>query len=148
MSDMIDKAIGGTALEESVKALQDVFVDHDLVEKEEPMSDLISRQAAIDALWKAMYEYEDEMEKQFIESDDLDIEEWILHRIFVQNMSDIDRKAIFDLPSAQPEIVRCKDCKHRDHETNFCHGRGWPMNLVADDDFCSMAERKENGSDL
>ena len=67
------------------------------------MSDLISRQAAIDALWKAMYEYEDKMEKQFIESDDLDIEEWILHRIFVQNMSDIDRKAILDLPSAQPE---------------------------------------------
>ena len=66
------------------------------------MSDLISRQAAIDALWKAMYEYEDKMEKQFIESDDLDIEEWILHRIFVQNMSDIDRKAILDLPSAQP----------------------------------------------
>lgn len=68
------------------------------------MSDTISRQDAIDVLWKAMYEYEDKMEKQFIESDDLDIEEWVLHRIFVQNMSDIDRKAILDLPSAQTDV--------------------------------------------
>ena len=73
------------------------------------MSDLISRQKAIDALWKAMYEYEDKMEKQFIESDDLDIEEWILHRSFVQNMSDIDRKTILDLPSEQPENREVRD---------------------------------------
>ena len=70
--------------------------------KEERMSDPIDRQTAIDALWKAMHEYEDKMEKRFIESDDLDIEEWIHHRIFVQNMSDIDRKVILDLPSAEP----------------------------------------------
>ena len=64
------------------------------------MSDLISRQAAIDALWKALYEYEDKTEKQFQESDELDIGDWILHRIFVQNMSDIDRQTILNLPSA------------------------------------------------
>ena len=67
------------------------------------MSDLISRQAAIDALWKALYEYEDKTEKQFQESEDLDVGDWILHRIFVQNMSDIDRQTILNLPSAQPE---------------------------------------------
>ena len=67
------------------------------------MSDTISRQAAIDALWKALYEYEDKTEKQFQESEDLDIGDWIEHRIFVQNMSDIDRKTIMELPSAQPE---------------------------------------------
>ena len=65
--------------------------------------DLISRQAAIDALWKALYEYEDKTEKQFQESEDLDIGDWIEHRIFVQNMSDIDRKTIMELPSAQQE---------------------------------------------
>ena len=65
--------------------------------------DLIERQAAIDALWKALYEYEDKTEKQFQESEDLDIGDWIEHRIFVQNMSDIDRKTIMELPSAQPE---------------------------------------------
>ena len=67
------------------------------------MDDLISRQAAIDALWKALYEYEDKTEKQFQESEDLDVGDWILHRIFVQNMSDIDRQTILNLPSAQPE---------------------------------------------
>lgn len=67
------------------------------------MSDLISRQAAIDALWKALYEYEDKMEKQFQESNDLDVCNWLQHRIFVQNMSDIDRQTILQLPSAQPK---------------------------------------------
>lgn len=67
------------------------------------MDDLISRQVAIDALWKALYKYEDETEKQFIESDELDVSDWMLHRIFVQNMSDIDRQTILNLPSAQSE---------------------------------------------
>ena len=68
------------------------------------MKDLIERQAAIDALWKALYEYEDETEKQFLESEELDVGEWIGHRIFVQNMNDIDRQTILNLPSAQPEV--------------------------------------------
>ena len=71
--------------------------------------DLISRQAAIDALWKALYEYEDKTEKQFQESEDLDLKDWFLHRIFVQNMSDIDRQTILNLPSAQPERLTDDD---------------------------------------
>ena len=67
------------------------------------MSDLISRQAAVDALWKALFKYEDDVEKQFQESDELDVSEWIVHRIFVQNMSAIDRQTILNLPSAEPE---------------------------------------------
>ena len=70
------------------------------------MSDLISRKAAIDALWKALYEYEDKTEKQFIDSEELDVADWIQHRNFVQNMSDIDRQTILGLPSAQPEPER------------------------------------------
>lgn len=67
------------------------------------VGDTISRQAAIDALWKALFKYEDDTEKQFQESDELDLGEWMVHRIFVQNMSDIDRQTILNLPSAQPE---------------------------------------------
>ena len=67
------------------------------------MNDLISRKAAIDALWKALYEYEDKTEKQFLESEELDIADWFQHRIFVQKMSDIDRQTLLALPSAQPE---------------------------------------------
>ena len=68
------------------------------------MSDLISRRAAIDALWDALYEYEDKTKKQFQESEDLDVEDWIEHRIFVQNMNDIDRQVILNMPSAQPDL--------------------------------------------
>jgi NADH pyrophosphatase NudC (nudix superfamily) len=67
------------------------------------MSDLISRQAAIDALWKALCDYEDETEKQFQESEDLDVGDWIGHKIFVQNMNDIDRQAILNLPTIEPK---------------------------------------------
>ena len=85
--------------------------------------DLISRQAAIDALWKALYEYEDKTEKQFQESDELDVGDWMQHRIFVQNMSDIDRQTILALPSAERDYKFdewCTDCKEYDHERHCC----------------------------
>ena len=52
-------------------------------------------------------------------------------------------RLIEEAPTAQPEIIRCKDCKHRDAETMFCKGRGWPMQLVPDDGFCDKGERSE-----
>ena len=54
-----------------------------------------------------------------------------------------DSLAVDCIPSAQPEIVMCKDCKHRDAENGFCEGRGWPMQLVPDDGFCDKGERSE-----
>ena len=48
-----------------------------------------------------------------------------------------------DVPSVQPKIVRCKDCKHRDAKNGFCEGRGWPMQLVPDDGFCEKGERRD-----
>ena len=89
------------------------------------ISDSISRRAAIDALWKALYEYEDKTEKQFLESNELDVGNWFLHRIFVQNMSDIDRQTILDLPSAEPEpcdfCVYNEDCEEM---RLYCPARG------------------------
>ena len=83
--------------------------------------DCISRRAAIDALWKALYEYEDKTEKQFQESEELDVADWFQHRIFVQNMNDIDRQTILNLPSAQPELDEwCTDCKEYDQERHCC----------------------------
>ncbi len=38
-------------------------------------------------------------------------------------------------------LVRCKDCKYR-AEDDFCTGRGWPHQLVADDGFCEKGKRK------
>ena len=80
------------------------------------MNDLISREEAIDALWKALYEYEDKTEKKFQELKGLDVRDWIRHRIFVQNMSGIDIQTILNLPSAEPkkghwiEDCACSEC--------------------------------------
>lgn len=71
------------------------------------LTDLISRRAAIDALWKALYEYEDKTEKQFQESEDLDVGDWMVHRIFVQNMNGIDIQTILALPSA-PTVIEAE----------------------------------------
>ena len=43
-----------------------------------------------------------------------------------------------ELPAAQPEIIRCKDCKHWDG-VDTCDVIDAP---VWDNDFCSMAERR------
>lgn len=44
------------------------------------------------------------------------------------------------------EVVRCRNCKYR-AEDDFCTGRGWPEQLVADDGFCEKGKRKDGGQD-
>ena len=53
------------------------------------------------------------------------------------------------LPSAQPEIIRCKDCKYQSKgqnecETwNLCGYRPWQYTPTTDEHFCGYAERRE-----
>ena len=53
------------------------------------------------------------------------------------------------LPAAQPEIIRCKDCKHRDEYGCCRYWKGQAMSehpIPTDDyDFCSMAKRRGDG---
>lgn len=44
------------------------------------------------------------------------------------------------------DVVRCRDCKHRTEDC-FCTGRGWPMQLVADDGFCEKGKPKDGGQE-
>ena len=75
------------------------------------------------------------------------------HYAWWANGSEMDKlyKAIFDSiinlhPTVEAvEVVRCKECKHRDVETGFCGGRGWPMQIVPGTGFCDKGERRENG---
>ena len=54
------------------------------------------------------------------------------------------------LPSAQPEIIRCKDCKHR-----YTDGKNVVFNVCelnhnkvqSDDWYCADAERRTDGTD-
>lgn len=87
------------------------------------MSDLISRQAAIDS----------------IDRTGLDDDE-----------KDTAIRVIQELPSAQPEVIRCKDCEHwdttweSDYAPNyhFCPMLG---RMSEGDFYCSDAERRTDG---
>ena len=80
------------------------------------MNDLIDRQAAIDATWK---------EPTY--SDPLNV------------LTEV-RDRIEALPSAQPEIIRCKECKYWDVS-------GYCVDFMTQDEngFCSWAERRIDG---
>lgn len=92
------------------------------------MDDYISRQAAIDALC-ALYEYQRSIDPT--EAADL-----VRQGIFLAE------KKIEKLPSAQPEIIRCKDCKHyTEPNIEYCELYG-AMILWGKDDFCSRGERR------
>ena len=105
-------------------------------------NDLIDRQAAIDALgeepevWTGKDEYAQGLNNQW----------------------HYDRNAIKAVPSAEPEIIRCKDCRHRiinDHygERGYLKIKGYceldtgdPFELGRhaenDDWFCADAKRR------
>ena len=89
------------------------------------MNDLISRLAAIDRI-----------ESHIRTGDELypltDADK-ILNHAFETAAS-----CVYNLPSAQPEIVRCKDCKYYGYNECF-HGRG--LTVAFDNTFCSYAER-------
>ena len=52
------------------------------------------------------------------------------------------RELIEALPSAQPEIIRCKDCKYNATSKKCLNPDSFFL-IPADDDFCSLAERRE-----
>ena len=95
------------------------------------MNDLISREVAIDALmaWEEDSVWDDECLKHRGESG------WVAP-------SDV----IEQLPSAQPEIIRCKDCKdyQTDWETSYPnrHYCATMDSTMPEDGFCSYAERR------
>ena len=82
------------------------------------MDDFISRQAAINAADRADYT-------------GLAIED-------VKKVTDEVVKEIKKLPSAQSEIVRCKDCKHYGDDHFCCYP--W---RTTPEEFCSRGERRE-----
>lgn len=84
--------------------------------KGETMDDLIDRQAAIDAIL------------------DMNAE----HRV---SWKDAVIDIIDELPSAQPEQVRCKGCKRYDSHGHRCKWWNHGVSIV---DWCSHAERSDD----
>ena len=109
--------------------LERITMDFVIMQKGEPMSDYIDRQAAIDALAKAM--------PTLTTPDgcgEFDHEIQIADEAFVDAMN-----VIHNMPSADAvEVVRCKDCKHyRDYGCQRAFVYPKP------DDFCSYGERAD-----
>lgn len=101
------------------------------------MSDVISRQAAIDAIYETFcYAYCDNCEKEMNEDLCGDC-----HRKY-QNWAaskKIISKTMNSLPSAQPEIITCKDC--------LMHGVCRFEQGLGLDGYCSQAERRTDETD-
>ena len=80
-------------------------------------TDLISRQAAIDDIWT------------------------------VSPLARLDRKWVDrwlrQLPSAQPEIIRCRNCKFASGDSRICMKFG--HSPIGELDFCAWAERRTDG---
>ena len=79
------------------------------------MSDLISRQAAIEAIKRAIWD-------KYTAKDAID--------------------AVCNVPSAQPEIVRCRECKFASGNSRICMKFGYGP--IGELDFCAWGERKDN----
>ena len=67
----------------------------------------------------------------------------------VDAQGNVHYEDIMALPSAQPEIIRCKDCKWygRTDKRRFYRGMDCLQKridtIIPDKDFCSRAERRE-----
>lgn len=83
------------------------------------MDDLISRLAAITQLSHNKNKGDDEWE------------------LAVEN----DIQTIWKLPSAQPEIIRCRECKFASGDSRIC--MKFDHSPIGELDFCSFAERRE-----
>ena len=96
------------------------------------MSDLISRKAAIDAIRASTSKYTGFMEMEMYTDDDA-------------------VEAIEALPSAQPEIIRCRECRHWYTGDGYNHENGAQCALthmwMSPDDYCSYGRRKVSETD-
>ena len=89
------------------------------------MNDTIYRQEAIEALADYIHNVDKVYSTGKLSTDDC---------------KDAAKSVLDDLPSAQPEIVRCKDCKCFAGEGMYCD---WDIMVHYDHFYCYHAERRE-----
>ena len=80
--------------------------------------ELITKKQAIEAI--------DEIESEIAEGFGFEYEKW--------------RKYFCDLPPAQPEIIRCRECKFASGDSRIC--MKFDHSPIGELDFCAWAERR------
>lgn len=111
------------------------------------MKDMIERQKAIDALKEKR-----NSAKEWYEEASASGDEMMLSRAESAMMTFVECiLTIKKLPSAHPEIIICRDCKHSMNNEN---GEPWICNHpnnnawnITPDHYCGYAERRTDGSD-
>ena len=110
------------------------------------MDDLISRQAAIEALKEHRALFCDNTPDTFSK----------LSYAEKSRVDELDMAiaTLINLPSAQPEIIRCTECKHyREYDSEYvanavvvqCMADRYPISeTIPDGWFCAGAERKDD----
>ena len=108
------------------------------------MNDLISRQAAIDALKRNTFRL------TFAEEQNCEGHvAWSAEAVYSEVMEGV----LLDLSPVQPEndIQYCKDCPEVQHEETlgyyFCVHRALTERIVQPDDYCSYPKRKKDGKE-
>jgi hypothetical protein len=99
-----------------------VSPDCPLVELSTPHGDLVNRQAAIAAI--------DKEQKEIGVSD--------VSAMYAYSKC---KAIIKQLPPAQPEIIRCRECKFASGDSRIC--MKFDHSPIGELDFCSFAERRE-----
>ena len=123
----------------------------DALKAQDVAGDTIYRQTAIDAMYKILHDYfwtdDEELDAIIATLNDLPSVQPEPLKITIDppTVDELERikhamrnTPVMLLPSAQPEIIRCKDCRWNDGVA-YCemHFRD-----VKGDDFCSWAERR------
>lgn len=99
-----------------------------------------------DALYAKLQEYEELARKRVWDTESTLPFPTNLNPAYTRYLAQLDERTalkhmVADAPTiAQPEIIRCRECKLRDTEyCNMAHG----FMGMKDDDYCSYAERRE-----
>ena len=105
------------------------------------VDDLIKRQYAIDAIENITWYHQNANKDMICGANSEEHQAWY-------KVEDV-YKALNCIPSAQPEIIRCNDCKHWTQTTGNMRGFGLGdcdyinAKLVNCNGFCYWAERRE-----
>ena len=113
------------------------------------MSDLIDRQAAIDAIisFFKLTDYNESAYAVRTVLGDLPPAQPAELDTLIKALEQEHRK-LRKMQTAQPEIVHCKDCQHSEYDAlygdRYCHHNG-KAEIVPDDHYCGYAERRTDG---
>lgn len=77
--------------------------------------------------------------KEYFEHNENRIESMFTSDVYWHDDTVLD--VIRSVPSVQPEVVRCENCKHFNHYFVECDSN-FGLQYVNVDDFCSRAERR------